>query len=185
MLPTELGNIPAGPVHSAMFLSRFSVKKSYQSVSRRGPLPRTTVQRQNLPDPLYLFFCAQKWHNTGDTTSGWELVQAMHSPNRGVRALAAELFAETVNGRLLVRDLRRTPGGLHEIQHYRPEAPQTPPAERAETMNTPYGLQIVENCASCKLRKQGWYCALSSDLLKAFQRLFPSHNLPRRCHSVC
>ena len=35
-------------------------------------------------------------------------------------------------------------------------------------MNTPYGLQMVENCGTCKLRKQGWYCALSPDLLKSF-----------------
>lgn len=180
-----------------MFPSRFSVKKSYQSVSKRRALPGRKVQQQNLPDPLYLFFCAQKWHNAGDTTSGWELVQAMRSQNRGVRALAAELLAETTNGRLLVRDLRRTRGGLREIEHCHSAVAQAPWTERAETMNTPYGLQMAENCSSCKLRKAGWYCALSADLLKAFSAfshlttypgdaiLFVEGQMPRGGFVVC
>jgi CRP/FNR family cyclic AMP-dependent transcriptional regulator len=35
-------------------------------------------------------------------------------------------------------------------------------------MNTPYGLEIIENCVSCKLRKDKWFCGLSPDVLKPF-----------------
>jgi hypothetical protein len=92
--------------------------------SRKRPAwhPRSSARRacaaDSLPPkfgPLYLFHCGMEWHSTGDTGAGWELVQAMRSGDRGARALAAELLAETENGRLLVRDLRRTRTGLREI----------------------------------------------------------------------
>jgi CRP/FNR family cyclic AMP-dependent transcriptional regulator len=35
-------------------------------------------------------------------------------------------------------------------------------------MNTPYGLEIIENCVTCKLRKDKWFCGLSPDVLKSF-----------------
>ncbi len=35
-------------------------------------------------------------------------------------------------------------------------------------MNTPYGLEIVESCLSCKLRKDKWFCGLSPEALKLF-----------------
>lgn len=35
-------------------------------------------------------------------------------------------------------------------------------------MNTPQTVQMVENCLTCSLRKKGWYCALSADVLKSF-----------------
>ena len=115
-------------------------------------------------DPLFLFHCGMQWQQKSDTASGWELVQAMRSTDRGSRALAAEFLATTENGRLLVRDLRRTRSGLEEIK----KQPQNAAAAQGDLMNTPYGLQMVENCLSCHLRKQGWYCALSPDLLKTF-----------------
>jgi CRP/FNR family cyclic AMP-dependent transcriptional regulator len=36
------------------------------------------------------------------------------------------------------------------------------------TMNTPYGLEIIENCIACKLRRDKWFCGLSSEVLRAF-----------------
>ncbi len=35
-------------------------------------------------------------------------------------------------------------------------------------MNTPYGLDIIENCVTCKLRRDKWFCGLSPDVLKSF-----------------
>lgn len=35
-------------------------------------------------------------------------------------------------------------------------------------MNTPYGLEIVENCSNCKLKRQECFCNLSTPLLKLF-----------------
>jgi CRP/FNR family transcriptional regulator, cyclic AMP receptor protein len=33
-------------------------------------------------------------------------------------------------------------------------------------MSTPYGSEIAENCLTCKLRKQHWFCGLSAEVLK-------------------
>jgi CRP/FNR family cyclic AMP-dependent transcriptional regulator len=178
MLRTEPALSSNNPLQGAMFPSNvFPTKKPCQSVrgsvflsAPRSKLKAAAAPEAATPDPLYLFYCARRWHTSGDTEAGWELVEAMRSNARGARALAAELLADTENGRLLVRDLRRTRGGLQEVKHYRGEAAlsqQTASAE-AGAMNTPYGLQMVENCATCHLRKEGWYCALSADLLKFF-----------------
>ena len=35
-------------------------------------------------------------------------------------------------------------------------------------MITPYGLNVSENCVSCKLRKDYWFCSLSSGVLQPF-----------------
>ncbi len=120
----------------------------------------------------------------------------MRSKDRGARALAAEFLAETENGRLLVRDLRRTRGGLKQIAKDAAlsDAEQ---ASKGETMNTPYGLQMVENCTTCPLRKDGWYCQLSSEVLRSFSAsshlttypggaiLFVEGQMPRGAFVLC
>ena len=64
-------------------------------------------------------------------------------------------------------------------------------------MNTPYRLNVVENCITCKLRKDGWYCSLPEELMKAFSGhshlttypggavLFVAGQLPRGAFVVC
>ncbi len=137
------------------------------------PLEKLTSEheaelRPATPDLLYLFLCGIKWHKFGETESGWELVQAMRSGYPGARAFAAELLADTENGRLLVRDLRRTRSGLYQITTVTRTAAPAEQLGKGEDMNTPYGLEIVENCMTCKLRKNGWFCHFSPDLLKSF-----------------
>ena len=112
------------------------------------------------------------------------------------RALAAELLAETENGRLLVRDLRRTRGGLLRMFRSHKTNQQFVQVE-TQPMNTPYGLSVVENCTTCKLRKDGWYCSLPEELMKAFSGhshlttypggavLFVAGQLPRGAFVVC
>lgn len=95
----------------------------------------------------------------------------MRSQDRGLRALAAELLAETENGRLLVRDLRRTRSGLHHIAIAGKKVKEFESIAKGEDMNTPYGLQMVENCLTCPLRKNHFFCQLSTDLLKQFGAL--------------
>ena len=183
-------------------------KKPCHSVSGNVSLParnlRSVAAREALPpaplkaDPLYLFLCGVEWHRSAVPASGWELVQAMLSEDRGARAFAAELFARTEDGRLLVRDLRRTRSGLHQLTRTA-EPPIQPEVVRgeAETMNTPYGLQMVENCITCPLRKSSWYCGLSPELLKAFSEfshlttypggavLFVEGQMPRGAFVLC
>jgi CRP/FNR family transcriptional regulator, cyclic AMP receptor protein len=64
-------------------------------------------------------------------------------------------------------------------------------------MNTPYGLQMVENCVTCPLRKSSWFCGLSPDLLKSFAEyshlttypggaiLFVEGQMPRGAFVLC
>src|ERR1700756_3900724 len=110
-----------------------AVKKPCRSISTpllpvyapAGRRPSTLRAPAKL-DPLYLFYCGLRWHKHGETSSGWELVHAMRSNNRGARALAAELLAETENGRLLVRDLRRTRNGLRMLAGIAPPEIEQP-----------------------------------------------------------
>lgn len=119
-------------------------------------------------DPLYLFYCSLQWHAHADSSAGWELIEALRSWDRGVRGVAAALLAKTEHARLLVRDLRRTRSGLFRIarEYVMEKAGQDD--SKAVTMNTPYGLEMSENCVSCKLRKNHWFCSLSSGVLQPF-----------------
>lgn len=153
-------------------LNGFAVKRPCRSSHRASflaPKPHEATRSQPARvDPLFLLFCGLRWHKSGETSAGWELVQAMRSGDRGARALAAELLAETENGRLLVRDLRRTISGLDSVTTPGfQSAIETIPTE-GKDMNTPYGLPIIENCTTCPIREKGWYCDLSSELLRAF-----------------
>jgi hypothetical protein len=119
-------------------------------------------------DPVYLFYCYLNWQKTGDTTSGWELAQAIRRGDRVTRAFAAKLFSGTEGGRLLVRDLRRIRGRLDQISRPGEEPGDDVPSMKGERMNTPYGLELVENCLTCKLRREGWFCSFSREPMKLF-----------------
>ena len=194
------GNQTQSPVYPLAGLPivkprRVTPGHSFLDVRKLGVQKKPQLQGPEL-DPLYLFYCGLKWHKLAETNSGWELIEAMRSKDRGARALAAELLADTEDGRLLVRDLRRTRTGLYQIA--KAPVPATPEQfAKGENMNTPYGLEMVENCMTCKLRKDGWFCQLSSDLLRSFSAfshlttypggaiLFVEGQLPRGAFVLC
>jgi CRP-like cAMP-binding protein len=156
-------------------LNGLPIKKPCRSASAACLPVRPLIARRQDParrtaklDPLYLFYCGVKWHKAGETASGWELVQAMRSNNRGARALAAELLAETEGARLLVPDLRRTRSGLRLLSLPGAADSAAGRVTKGEEMITPYGLPIVEDCMHCPLKKESWFCHLSSDLLNSF-----------------
>jgi CRP/FNR family cyclic AMP-dependent transcriptional regulator len=115
-------------------------------------------------DPFYLFCCGVKWHRQRDASSGWELVHFLRSSDRDARAMAAALLAKTEHARLLVRDLRRARARKPASRDMEHPAGQEP--SKVAEMNTPYGLEIVESCLTCKLRKDHWFCGLSPDVLR-------------------
>lgn len=45
-------------------------------------------------------------------------------------------------------------------------------------MNTPYGLEIIESCVGCKLRKEQSFCNLSPSLLRVFNGVSHSSTYP-------
>ena len=68
---------------------------------------------------------------------------------------------------------------------------------QAVTMNTPYGLEIIESCHTCKLRRDKWFCSLSPEALKSFSAashlctypggavLFVEGQVPRGAFVLC
>jgi CRP/FNR family transcriptional regulator, cyclic AMP receptor protein len=167
------------------------------------PLVRPAVEgasRQELGasvDPLYVFSLGVSWHQHRDASAGWDLIQFLRSPERDVRALAAALLAKTEHARLLVRDLRRARAKVTKpVARNVASLSGQGPSKVAE-MNTPYGLEIVENCLSCKLRKDHWFCGLSPEVLKLLSAashlstypgnavLFVEGQLPRGAFVLC
>ena len=118
-------------------------------------------------DPLYLFACGIQWYRQGEPSAGWELIRALRSAGETVQ-VAAALLARARNAHL--------PGGGLEISdevaegNVRGCALQTSEQtiSQAVTMNTPYGLEIIESCQTCKLRRDKWFCSLSSEALRSF-----------------
>jgi CRP/FNR family transcriptional regulator len=49
-----------------------------------------------------------------------------------------------------------------------PEIPIERRVQEVKDLKTPYGLEITENCQSCKLRQDKWFCGLSSEALRSF-----------------
>jgi CRP/FNR family transcriptional regulator len=68
---------------------------------------------------------------------------------------------------------------------------------QAVTMNTPYGLEIIESCHTCKLRRERWFCSLSPEALRSFSAashlctypdgavLFVEGQVPRGAFVLC
>ncbi|HEX7894854.1 MAG TPA: Crp/Fnr family transcriptional regulator, partial [Terriglobales bacterium] len=112
-------------------------------------------------------------------------------------ALSAELLAGTEDGRLLVRDLRRTRGGLSLIASTSASGSPGGKVMKGEHMIAPYGLPIVEDCMHCPLRKESWFCHFSNDLLSSFSAssylasypggalLFIEGQMPRGVYVLC
>ena len=117
-------------------------------------------------DPLYLFACGLQWLKRGNTSAGWELIGGMKSSGITAR-IAAALLMQTDNINFRVENLlcaldlpevlaSVNRSAIHDVD------------EVVVTMNTPYGLEIIESCVSCKLRKDKWFCGLSSEVLRCF-----------------
>ncbi len=123
------------------------------------------------------------------------MVQALRSGDSGSRAIAAALMARTEARKLRVeRQPQRVWIQLEDdstcstIETYSQEDPG---------MNTPYGLEISENCAACKLRKSSWFCGLSQEALKSLSAatrpntypgsavLFVEGQIPRGAYVIC
>lgn len=45
-------------------------------------------------------------------------------------------------------------------------------------MNVPYGLEVIENCSTCHLRKNGSFCNFSPQVLKHFNVISHQHTYP-------
>lgn len=146
-------------------------------------------------DPLYLFHCGLRWRQQTDTGAGWELIHALKSVDPRARLIAGSWLAKTEDVRVLARDMRRA---ANQANRRAAEYVRTPiRIPEVPEMNTPYGLEIIESCISCKLRKDRWFCGFSSDTLKSFSGdshlttypggalLFVEGQTPRGAYVLC
>jgi CRP/FNR family transcriptional regulator, cyclic AMP receptor protein len=146
-------------------------------------------------DPLYLFTCGLKWHRDGDPGAGWELISGVRSGDRSARIIAAELLAKTRHSRLRLPELRRARSRARKVASIAP--PREEGLNKGPVMNTPYGLEMIENCVSCKLRREQWFCSLSQESLKVLDEvshlttypggalLFVEGQVPRGAYVLC
>lgn len=151
----------------------------------------------NSVDPLYLFGCGLRWHREREACAGWELIHFLRSQDGEARVVAAELLAKTEHSRLLIRDLRRARVRLkREFANCARTFERKPPG-KASAMNTPYGLNIIDSCTTCSLRRNQWFCGLSPDALKVLADvshpavypggalLFVEGQTPRGAYMLC
>lgn len=164
--------------------------------SRARQAPREQPSCEAKIDPLYLLHCGVLWHQQGDTGSGWELVRALRSSDRQARIISAGLLADTKDARFSAKELRRAERPPRQL---RKSVVSLSRHSRGEVvgMKTPYGLEIIESCLTCKLRKDGWFCSLSSDVLRSFSAtshlstypggalLFVEGQVPRGAFVLC
>ena len=148
-------------------------------------------------DPLYLFGCGVQWHRGREPVAGWELIRVLRSDDGEGRSVAADLLAKTEHSRLLVRDLRRAKARLNREISNRFLTPESKRPGRASEMNTPYGLNIIDSCVTCALRKNQWFCGLSRDAVKVLAEvshpaiypggalLFVEGQTPRGAYVLC
>jgi len=118
-------------------------------------------------DPLYLFHLGVRWHFEREPAAGWELLQLLRWADRDARTLAAEVLARTEHGRVRGRDLRRARTKLRRQTMQCAINSEEPAPEKASRTNTPYGMEIVESCLTCKLRRNHWFCGLSPEGLRS------------------
>src|SRR2546423_12411218 len=122
------------------------------------------IQPQSLnADPLYLFHCGMRWHQQADNGAGWDLIHALKSTDSMARMIAGSLLSKTEDMRVLARDVRRAAKQANRAAAEYVRMPIR--LNEVPEMNTPYGLEIIESCVSCKLRKDKWFCGFSSDTL--------------------
>lgn len=115
-------------------------------------------------DPLYVVTRALEWRKESNTEAGWELVRLLRSADAETRSLTAGLLAKSE--RFRVRDLRRARRKL--IRTHTPfTAGPSRRSYQVNGMNTPYGLDLVESCITCQLRKSHWFCGLSMESLQS------------------
>jgi CRP/FNR family transcriptional regulator, cyclic AMP receptor protein len=116
-------------------------------------------------DPLYIMARALEWQQERNPDAGWELLQLTRSEDDDVRVLAVALLAKVE--RIRARDVRRARRKLERLRMASTRDATLKSSQKVNGMNTPYGLEMVENCMTCGLRRKQWFCGLSTESLRS------------------
>jgi len=128
------------------------------------PSPRTHPHEI---DPLYLFACHLAWEQREEPSAAWDLLAAARSSNGDTRAHARALlassrhFAATGQGAASCRATKRKRSLAMETD-----------------MNSPYGLDIIDNCSECTLTTPGFFCGFSPATLQSLTEVSHKSILP-------
>lgn len=145
---------------SDSFLEFLPEAEEWQETPFRNPAPQEI-------DPFYLFACRIEWERSEEPAAAWELLAAAQSSHPDTRAHARALLASAAhldcNGASEARE--------HDPTGKRPSTTET-------NMKTPYGLEIVENCADCSLTQAGFFCGFSHSGLRALDQFSHKSTLP-------
>jgi CRP/FNR family transcriptional regulator, cyclic AMP receptor protein len=118
-------------------------------------------------DPLYLFACQIDWEQREEPSAAWELLAAAQSTHPDTRAHARALLSHSQHL-----------GGIGLDQAAESETQSKRSSATEKSMKSPYGLDIVENCAECTLTKSNFFCGFSHDALSALDKVSHKSILP-------
>jgi CRP/FNR family transcriptional regulator, cyclic AMP receptor protein len=116
---------------------------------------------------LYLFACQVDWERREEPSAAWELLAAAQSTHLDTRAHARALLSSSQH----LGGIGLGEAAEHETQPRRSSATE-------KSMKSPYGLDIVENCAECTLTKSHFVCGFSRDSLRALDQVSHKSILP-------
>ena len=118
-------------------------------------------------DPFYLFACHLEWEQHEEPSAAWELIAAAQSSHSDTRAQARALLASS-----------------HHLGGFIPasSSASSPKTNRSspkeKTVNAPYGLEVVDNCAECVNTRPVFFCGLSHAALLALNAVSHRSTLP-------
>ena len=118
-------------------------------------------------DPFYLFACHVEWEQREDPSAAWELLAAAHSSNSDTRAHARSLLAGS-----------RHLGGLGQLSPSSSASKPKRPLSTETEMRTPYGLDVIDDCAECANTKFGFFCGFDHPTLEALNQVSHRSTLP-------
>jgi len=173
------GAVDSGPMHSQRGSNGQPAPASApllcNTIASDAPTPGETkppffaLQQSGAIDPLYVMTRGLEWQRERNIDAGWELLRLLRSSDSEIRMLAANLLAKSE--RLRARDVRRARRKLTRSQVNYENGALFGPSQKVKSMNTPYGLEMVDSCVSCKLRKNQWFCGLSPESLRLLGRV--------------
>jgi CRP/FNR family transcriptional regulator len=115
--------------------------------------------------------CGELWREGGDPGSGWDLIQALHSLDPVRQSIAQEWLSQTREFFSCRRLLSIVPGGsatrIKNCSQALLDERIRLNIFREVEMNTPYGLDIIENCILCNHKQDCGFCDLSPSALGA------------------
>jgi CRP/FNR family transcriptional regulator, cyclic AMP receptor protein len=118
-------------------------------------------------DPLYLLACQIEWERREEPTAGWELISAAQSSHADTRAHARELLAAS-----------RHLSALGSASQAVCSSKIRPIPHMEADVKAPYGIEIVEDCAQCKLTNPSFFCGFSQPVLQALNQASHKSTLP-------